>query len=377
MSEEAVQGVVSPYRVCPIGAHVDHQHGPVLGMAIGVGTTLAFVPSRDAGCRFTSAGFAGEAVFAVDRAAEGRRDDWTRYPRAAAFALRDRLPPRPRGIDAHLEGALAGGGLSSSASLLLACLTALAEANDLQLAAQEQIRCSCQAENEFVGLASGVLDPAVIVASRRGRLTVVDTRELRWETVPPGPAAPPYRIVVAFSGRTRNLTETGFNRRVEECAAAAEMVAARAGLPAVERLGDLPETALEAHLEALPPVERRRARHFCEERARVRAGVEHWRRGDLSAFGAAMTASCRSSIVNFESGTAELVALHELLQEGGAFGSRFSGAGFAGCVIGLVASERAEACRAHVEEEFARRHPERAVAARVFLTDGDDGLRLL
>jgi len=51
LPEEAVSGVISPYRVCPIGAHVDHQYGPVLGMAIDVGTTLAFVPAYAPGHR--------------------------------------------------------------------------------------------------------------------------------------------------------------------------------------------------------------------------------------------------------------------------------------------------------------------------------------
>ena len=52
--------VVSPYRVCPIGAHVEHQHGPVRGMGIDMGTILTFVPSRDATVHLESAGFPGE-----------------------------------------------------------------------------------------------------------------------------------------------------------------------------------------------------------------------------------------------------------------------------------------------------------------------------
>lgn len=369
--------VFSPYRICPIGAHVDHQHGPVLGMAIAHGTTLAFEPSADARCTLSSADFPEVARFDVDRVEPAGCPDWTRYPRAAAWALRGRLPARPRGIVGCIEGALAGGGLSSSASLLLACLHALAIANDLVLTPEQQVRGSLAAENDFVGLRSGVLDPAAIVASRRGRIVAIDTRRLRWETLAPGPGAPPYRVVVAFSGLTRNLLATGFNERVAECGTAAGLLAQRAGLAPALRLGDLPEAVFETHLDALPPVLQRRARHFHEERARVRAGIARWREGDLAAFGTLMNESCHSSIVHFETGSAELVSLHELLLEGGAFGSRFSGAGFAGCAIALVSAERAEACRRHVQEGFARRHPEHADAARVFLTDGDDGVRFL
>lgn len=32
--------IFSPYRVCPLGAHVDHQHGLVTGFAIDKGVDL-------------------------------------------------------------------------------------------------------------------------------------------------------------------------------------------------------------------------------------------------------------------------------------------------------------------------------------------------
>ncbi len=368
--------VVSPYRVCPIGAHVDHQHGPVLGMAIRLGTRLSFEPASGPACALESGAFSERASFDVRAPEAGRAEDWTRYPRAAAWALRDKLPADARGITGRVEGSLAGGGLSSSASLILACLNALALANGIELGAEDQVRLSFEAENGFVGLKSGVLDPAAIVASRRGALALIDTREVRWETIQPAPETPPWRVLVAFSGRTRNLVATGFNQRVEECGAAARRVAAATGLPATERLGDLPEDLLAEALATLPPVEARRARHFVGERERVREGAALWKAGDLAGFGERMVASCRSSIVNFETGSEELVALHELLLEGGCFGARFSGAGFAGCAVGLVPAARAEACREFVERRFAERFPALADSARTFVTEGDDGIRV-
>jgi len=379
-----VRTVISPYRVCPIGAHLDHQHGPVLGMAIDVGTCLAFVPAPDARCRIASRNFAGVAEFAVDRPGPAGAG-WQCYPRAAAWALGPRLPPQPRGIVAELHGALPGGGLGSSASLLLACLSALAAANELALSPAELVALSCRAENEYVGLASGVLDPAAIVAARRGRLALIDTARTEagwadkagWECILPGAGAPDFRVVVAFSGRARNLTGTGFNQRVAECRAAARALSSLGGLAPAERLGDLPEALLAGRLDELPPLERRRARHFHEERARVREGAVRWRSGDLAGFGRLMLDSCRSSIENFETGSPELVELHDLLAGAGAFGARFSGAGFAGCAIALVAADRAEACRERVAEAWARAHPELAAESTVFVAESDDSLRLL
>ncbi|HKJ25044.1 MAG TPA: galactokinase family protein [Myxococcota bacterium] len=377
VGEASVRLVWSPYRICPIGAHVDHQHGPVLGLAIDRGTGLAFAPSDGARCRFASRNEAGEAAFDVARPGPAAAAGWERYPKAAAWALRERLPARPRGVAAVVAGDLPGGGLSSSASLLLACLTALAHANDLALTPAELVRLSFAAENGYVGLKSGVLDPAAIVAARRGRLACIDTAKVGWESLALGAGAPAWRALIAYGGVARNLTGTDFNRRVDECREAARLVAARVGLDRVDRLGDLPESALDAELDAIPGAPGRRARHFHEERRRVRAGAACWQAGDLAGFGRLMSDSCRSSIESYETGSPELVALHRALEDAGAFGSRFSGGGFGGCAIGLVAAERAETCRDEVADAYARAFPAHAARASVFVADSDDGVRIV
>src|SRR6476660_9324806 len=40
-----VRYVLAPYRVCPLGAHVDHQLGMVTGLTIDAGILLAFTPA--------------------------------------------------------------------------------------------------------------------------------------------------------------------------------------------------------------------------------------------------------------------------------------------------------------------------------------------
>ena len=41
--------IFSPYRVCPLGAHVDHQHGLVSGFAIDKGVDLWFDVTKATG----------------------------------------------------------------------------------------------------------------------------------------------------------------------------------------------------------------------------------------------------------------------------------------------------------------------------------------
>lgn len=370
-----VRVVVSPYRICPIGAHVDHQGGPVLGTAIDAETLLAFAPSASARCRLETANFEGGYALGLGEDADAP-EGWARYFWAAAATLGDRLRGSPRGIVGMLEGSLPGGGLSSSASVLLAYLRALAHANAIELSPHELIALSRRAENEHVGVKCGILDPGCIVASRRDHLVFIDTQEPRFDPIEGRHAARASVFLVAFSGVGRNLRHTGFNDRVDQCHEAARRLGALAGQPGVTRLGDLADAVFERHADGLPATLRRRARHFFEERRRVLAGAAAWREGDLAAFGRLMNDSCRSSIENFEVGSPEIVRLQRLIRETpGVYGARFSGAGFGGCVVALVDAGRADDCRDRIERAYAKETPA-LTAARVFLAHSRDGLHL-
>ncbi|KAJ6296366.1 hypothetical protein OIU78_024251 [Salix suchowensis] len=45
---EEVRVVLSPHRICPLGAHIDHQGGTVSAMTINEGILLGFIHSVDA-----------------------------------------------------------------------------------------------------------------------------------------------------------------------------------------------------------------------------------------------------------------------------------------------------------------------------------------
>ena len=372
-----VRAVVSPYRVCPLGAHIDHQNGPVLGMGIGLGTLLAFAPAPDAVVRLESEGFPGEVRFDLEDGSRAGRE-WEQYARGAAAVLRDRFPQRPRGILGSIEADLPGGGLSSSASVLVAYLLALAATNGVELAPEEIAGLARRAENEFVGVDSGILDPASVVGSRRGQLLEIETRGPRWRALALGAGAPDMRVLIVFCGRGRSLSKTPFNERVAGCRTAAARIAEWEGLAPVASLGDLPEKLLEERFEALPPSERGRARHFLDERRRVRRGAAAWERGDLVAFGRLMFESCASSVENYQTGSEEQIVLQQILTgTPGVLGARFSGAGYGGCSVAFVAAERAGVVRERVLAEYREAVPELAARARAFLVESADGARIL
>jgi galacturonokinase len=378
VAPRCVRVVRSPYRVCPLGAHIDHQLGPVTGMAIDRGVLLAYAPSPDREVRIESLDFPGSLRFSLDDVSGPRPDDWGNFPRGAARALRSRHQ-LARGIVGVTAGRLHGGGVSSSAAVGVAYLLAFEDANGLHVSAEENIELDRQIENDYLGLSNGILDQAAVLLSRRGHLTRIDCRTSAHELIPAAPAMPPFQILLAFSGLRKALVGTDYNRRVAECAEAARTLLEAAGRGDRRPvLGNVSAAEYDAHRHLLRGAPARRAAHFFAEVERVGQGVASWREGDLARFGALMTASGESSIRNYECGSPPLIDLYQILVGiEGVYGARFSGAGFRGCCVALVDPRAVEQARDQVGSAYARRHPDLAGHAPTVVCDTDDGASIL
>lgn len=374
----AVRLVRSPYRICPLGAHIDHQLGPVTAMALDRALLLAYVPSASRQVTVGSLDFPGRVRFHLDDIPPPAPDDWGNYARGAAVALRThhRLE---RGIVAMTAGRLHGGGVSSSAAVGIAYLLALEAANGLDLDAEENIELDRRIENDYLGLRNGILDQAAILLSRRGHLTRIDCRTGRHQRIPAPAGSPPFRILLAFSGLSRGLMGTDYNLRVVECAEAARVLLAAGGRPNTRPLlGHVHLDEYETHARRLDPLAARRAAHFFGEVERVRQGVEAWARGDLARLGALMTASGESSVANYECGSPPLIDLfRSLVARDGVHGARFSGAGFRGCCVALIDPDAVADVIDRVADDYTRRHPELAARGGFAVCETGDGAALL
>ena len=147
----------SPYRVCPIGAHVDHQHGLVTGFAIDKGVDLFFSVRDDSRVILDSETFTGHVEFDIATPTLVKQGNWGDYARGAKFALQKRFR-LSNGIEGVIKGSLPVGGLSSSAAVLIAYVMAFAKANNISLAPFEVMRIASEAEREYIGLNNGLLD---------------------------------------------------------------------------------------------------------------------------------------------------------------------------------------------------------------------------
>jgi galactokinase len=373
-SDGSLFGVEVPLRVCPLGAHVDHQGGMVTGMTVDRSVLMAAIESNGPEFAIDSMDFPGSVTVDVTAEYEPAKGHWGDYVRAAVAALGSEYTLR-RGLRAVISGELAGSGLSSSAAVLIAYLTGLARVNGIELTPTETALLVQRAENSYIGVASGLLDPSVMVHAERGKLTLIDCLDTSVRQIESPLLSDPVAVVVAFSGAARTLVGSGFNRRVDECRRAARtLLATSGGTPTPEsRLRDVERAVFAEEGHRLPRNLRQRAAHFFGEMERVTEGVEAWGRGDVVRFGELMTMSGESSIIRYECGTEPLETLFELLRnEPGVYGARFSGGGFGGTCIALAAPEACAEIVASVARRYDEQHPDlaRNAAYRVCDTAG-------
>ena len=381
--------IFSPYRVCPLGAHVDHQHGLVTGFAIDKGVDLWFDVRDDSHVHLESKTFEGLVDFEIDAPSQVRERHWGDYARGAKYALKKRFELK-YGINGVIQGSLPVGGLSSSAAVLIAYVMAFAKANDITLQPFEVVKIASEAEREYIGLNNGLLDQACIALGRKDELLFLDCDTNEYRHIKFGTGSLPkqggleglFEIGIFFSGLTRSLVNSDYNLRVYECKTAAWNMLAYTDQPLKTFdktfLRDIPKATFDKTRIAMPARFARRAEHFYSEYRRVRQGVTAWETGNMKLFGKLSFDSCESSIHNYECGSPELIAIYEIMRDlPGVYGGRFSGAGFKGACIALVDPAYKADIEKVLTEKYLEQFPEYEKTFQVFWVRPDDGARFV
>ena len=368
-----------PYRIAPLGAHVDHQLGAINGLAIDKGIHIAYGLKESGICELRSINFDKRAQFHVRDIPELKVGDWADHCRAAAKMLGEKYNLH-YGISAVIEGSLPIGGLSSSAAVIIAFLSALATVNDIRLESWETIMMAKAAENRYVGVNCGKLDQSCEVLCKKNQLLYLDCKDdsyrlIRW-------TGKDFKIAIFFSGLERSLANSAYNLRQDECKAAAYSLLAYSGMEygkfSDTVLRQVPRDIFEKNKDRLPEPFRKRATHFFTEFERAKQGVRYWTEGDIVSYGRLVFESGESSVKYYECGCPELIKLYEIMTEtDGIYGGRFSGAGFKGCCMALVDPEKAEDVMGTVEEKYLAAFPELREKYVSTLCDSADGVDLM
>jgi galactokinase len=348
---------LAPGRANLMGEHTDYNDGFVLPFALSQATTAAAARRTDGRLLLCSRQEPDDVLeIALAGLAPGTVTGWGAYAAGVAWALRSagyQVPGACIAIDSDVP---AGAGLSSSAALECATALALTELAPSELDAApvprgELAAIARRAENEFVGVPSGIMDQSASLLSQADHALLLDCRSLDRSQVPFDPAAAGSRLLLINTRARHDLSDGGYGRRRAECEEAARLL----GVSSLRDITDAADTARLAD-----PVLRRRARHVVTDNQRVLQvtgllrGSPEDRPDTYREIGRLLTQAHSSLRDDFEISWPEADAAVEAALAAGALGARMMGGGFGGCVLALVPEAASGQVCGAVSEAYAR-----------------------
>ena len=335
---EPTFSVRSPGRVNLIGEHVDYNDGLVLPMAIPLQTEMALRPRDDDKIVLYSPLFQESREFTLSNLS--KQGHWIDYVQAVASVFQDVNIPM-RGFEGVVMSNLPlASGLSSSASIEVAVALAFLQGAQIEKSPSE-IALLCQrAENEFIGVKSGIMDQMAVAACTADHALLLDCRDLSMRQVPF--KLRDYALVVTDSAAPRELASSAYNERRAQCEEGLRIMQRK--VPDAQSLRDISHEQLDELGGGMSSVVRRRLEHVIGEIERVQIAVAALERGDLETFGQQMNMSHASLRDDYEVSSKELDFLTDWARrQPGVLGSRMTGAGFGGCTVTLIEKSRANA----------------------------------
>jgi galactokinase len=345
---------LAPGRVNLIGEHTDYNDGFVMPFAIDRHVLVAGKLRDDSIINVRAMDLDEEASLDLRAQPVKRRGSWLDYVEGGIRCVEQSAGAKLRGADLMISSTVPiGAGLSSSAAIETAVGHAILSLNEIQLDRKALAFASQQAEHEFVGIRSGIMDQFASVFGRHGHAMLLDCRSLEIEYIPL-PKEDDVAIAVIDTKVKHNLASSEYNTRRAECEKGVEIM--REYLPDITSLRDVSRHEFERLMGHLPEPIRSRCRHVISENERTVTAAEAFRSSDFVKAGELMSNSHRSLRDDYKVSSAELDFLVETAREVvDVFGARMTGGGFGGCTVNLVGAGSVEELRSVTTAKYSKR----------------------
>lgn len=353
-SNEETRVFYAPGRVNLIGEHLDYNGGYVLPAALEFGTTLIVRPRGDGKVQFASTNLPYEASLPYSEIGKAKTGEWIDYPIGVMVELAKKDLPVSQGYDLLFHGDIPNGsGLSSSASIEVVTGFAFLSLMGGDTDTVEIALLSQRAENQYVGVNSGIMDQFAVANGKRDHAILLMCDTLEYNLIPFVTGS--YKLVIGNTNKKRGLVDSKYNERRSQCDEALALL--KQEVPGLSYLAELKPEQFELHKDKIADeTVRRRARHVVEENQRVLDSVEVLKKNDLKQFGQYMNDSHISLRDLYEVSCEELdIMVEEAQRIPGTLGSRMTGAGFGGCTVSLVHEDDVERFIREVGEAYTTR----------------------
>ena len=358
--------VRAPGRAELLGTDTDDHLGYVMTMAIHLDTWIAFRPSGSGRVRLHSLNIDEALDYRLGEEPTEPKGSWDRYVSGVSRVLRLKGHTLA-GVEAVAHSTVPiGGGLSSSASLLVAVCHMHQAAGGFSLDRRETALACQQAENEDAGVLCGILDHYSACFGLLGTALLLDCRSLTHVEVR---IPADIRIVICDTNFPRTLAGSQYAKRRQECDEGTRLLAAQD--PSIRTLRDVNTPLFERLKGALPEVLRKRCQFVFEENQRVVSFMAAVVRGDREA----MRRLCAESFFGerdlYEKTVPAMERMYEAMTAApGVIAARQSGGGFGGCMLAYVLADRV----AEFAEQVRRQYKEKTgIEATIHVTEPSAG----
>jgi len=341
----------SPARINLIGEHIDYNGGHVLPCALSFGTYGIIAKRDDKLVRVYSHGFGNMYTFNLEKFEKDEAYAWVDYIKGVLVALEKRNFNVTHGFDLFIHGNMPhGAGLSSSASLESLIVTMLDDMFNFNLSIETKALIGQDAENNYVGVNSGIMDQFAIIAGKKDHAILLKTDDLSYRYTPL--YLNDYKFLIVNTNKKRGLADSKYNERFNETRQALRILKP---IYLIDHLCELKPSILPSIEVILSETIFKRVRHVITEQQRTLDAAKALVGNDLKTFGQLMVESHMSLKNDYDVTGIELDTLQALLMEHGAIGARMTGAGFGGSCIAIVHETKIADLTKKVTEAYAEK----------------------
>lgn len=352
---EAESKFFSPGRVNLIGEHTDYNGGHVFPCAIHRGTYALVKKRDDKKFRMYSENFENLGIieFLLDNLVNEKKHKWVNYPKGVVKMFVEAGYKIDSGFDVLFYGNIPNGsGLSSSASIEIVTSIILKDLYNLDIDMVEMVKLSQKAENQFIGVNSGIMDQFAVGMGKKDNAILLDCNTLKYSYAPV--ILKDEVLVIGNTNKKRGLADSKYNERRAECEEALKDLQKELD---IQSLGELSIEEFNKNEKLIKnEINRKRAKHAVYENQRTIKAQKELMEGNLKEFGRLMNESHVSLRDDYEVTGIELDTMVEIAwNQEGVIGSRMTGAGFGGCTISIVKKNAVDKFIANVGKEYKER----------------------
>ena len=352
-SEQDIRVFSAAGRVNLIGEHIDYCGGKVFPAALNLRTVVLARKNNENVIRLAATTVKQREELNLSTLDAYKGLKWGDYQAGVAYVMQNE-GYKIVGADTLYDTTVPfASGLSSSASIEVATAMMLAT-----FSAEEGVKSvdrvelavlSQKAENTYNGVNCGIMDQFASSMGKKDNAILLDCKTLEYQYVPLDLGD--YSMVIINCNKPRSLQVSKYNERREEVEVALEKL--KTVMPGITCLADVTPQQFAQHSGVLSGKILDRAKHVVDECARVAESVEALKKGDIKTFGELLNQSHYSLRDLYEVTGKELDSLTPHSREYEyCIGSRMTGAGFGGCTVSLVRSDKVEEFIDYVAEKY-------------------------